>query len=332
MSDRIEPEIETDSRPESRPRADYEAIVQRLAFAAINEQRRARRWRIFFFFLTFLYLTPLALLLLDASGIKVIEREIKSPGKHTALVRMEGIIASEEQAAAESIISSLQDAFDDDDTVGVILEINSPGGSPVQSAYIYDEIRRLRKKYEDKPLYVVVTDMAASGGYFVAAAADKIFVNRSSLIGSIGVRMDSFGLVGLIDRWGIERRLYTAGEHKGMLDPFLPENADEKQRVLTLLEKVHQHFIDAVKTGRGDRLKDDPQLFSGMIWSGGEGIALGLADDFGTRESVARDVIGEEDIVDYTTEELLLDRLAARIGSAFGQSLQARLLENLQLR
>ena len=332
MTDRIEPEIKGESETPKTSKPDYEAIVQRLAFAAINEQRRARRWRIFFFFLTFLYLTPLALLLLDASGIKVIEREIKSPGKHTALVRMEGIIASEEAASADNIISSLQDAFEDDDTVGVILEINSPGGSPVQSAYIYDEIQRLRKEHEDKPLHVVVTDMAASGGYFVASAADKIFVNRSSLIGSIGVRMDSFGLTGLIDRWGIERRLYTAGKHKGMLDPFLPEDPDEKQRVLTMLEKVHQHFIDAVKQGRGDRLKNDPQLFSGMIWSGEEGIALGLADEYGNRESVARDVIGEEEIVDFTNEELLLDRLAARIGSAFGQSLQTRLLDTLRLR
>ncbi len=332
MTDRIEPEIKGEPETPKTGKPDYEAIVQRLAFAAINEQRRARRWRIFFFFLTFLYLTPLALLLLDASGIKVIEREIKSPGKHTALVRMEGIIASEEAASADNIISSLQDAFEDDDTVGVILEINSPGGSPVQSAYIYDEIQRLRKEHEDKPLHVVVTDMAASGGYFVASAADKIFVNRSSLIGSIGVRMDSFGLTGLIDRWGIERRLYTAGKHKGMLDPFLPEDPDEKQRVLTMLEKVHQHFIDAVKQGRGDRLKNDPQLFSGMIWSGEEGIALGLADEYGNRESVARDVIGEEEIVDFTNEELLLDRLAARIGSAFGQSLQTRLLDTLRLR
>ncbi len=332
MSDRIEPDIEPGRNPKKDRKTDYEAIVQRLAFAAVNEQRRSRRWRIFFLFLTFLYLTPLALLLLDASGIKVIEREIASPGKHTALVRMEGIIASEEEAAAENIISSLQDAFEDKDTVGVILEINSPGGSPVQSAYIYDEIRRLRKEHEDKPLYVVVTDMAASGGYFVAAAADKIFVNRSSLVGSIGVRMDSFGLVGLIDRWGIERRLYTAGEHKGMLDPFLPENPQEKERVLTMLEKVHQHFIDAVKQGRGDRLKDDPQLFSGMIWSGEEGIELGLADDYGNRESVARDVIGEEDIVDFTNEELLFDRLAARIGSAFGKSIQNRVMEPIRLR
>jgi protease-4 len=339
MSDRIEPDIDTgDSDPKRRQPAsenrkpDYEAIVQRLAFAAVNEQRRSRRWRIFFFFLTFLYLTPLALLLLDASGIKVIEREIKSPGQHTALVRMEGIIASEEPASAESVIASLQDAFEDDDTVGVILEINSPGGSPVQSAYIYDEIRRLREEHEEIPLHVVVTDMAASGGYFVAAAADKIFVNRSSLIGSIGVRMDSFGLTGLIERWGIERRLYTAGEHKGMLDPFLPENPQEKERVLTMLEKVHQHFIDAVKQGRGERLKDDPQLFSGMIWSGEEGIELGLADGYGSRESVARDVIGEEEIVDFTTEELLLDRLAARIGSAFGGSIQTRLLESVRLR
>jgi len=332
MSDRIEPDIEPGPDPKKSRNTDYEAIVQRLAFAAVNEQRRSRRWRIFFLFLTFLYLTPLALLLLDASGIKVIEREIASPGKHTALVRMEGIIASEEEAAAENIISSLQDAFEDKDTVGVILEINSPGGSPVQSAYIYDEIRRLRKEHEDKPLYVVVTDMAASGGYFVAAAADKIFVNRSSLVGSIGVRMDSFGLVGLIDRWGIERRLYTAGEHKGMLDPFLPENPQEKERVLTMLEKVHQHFIDAVKQGRGDRLKDDPQLFSGMIWSGEEGIELGLADDYGNRESVAREVIGEEDIVDFTNEELLFDRLAARIGSAFGKSIQSRVMEPIRLR
>ncbi len=332
MSERIEPELEPGQQPRKGHKADYEAIVQRLAFAAVNEQRRSRRWRIFFLFLTFLYLTPLALLLFDASGIKVIEREIQSPGKHTALVRMEGIIASEEPASSENIISSLQDAFEDEDTMGVILEINSPGGSPVQSAYIHDEIRRLRKKHEDKPLYVVVTDMAASGGYFVAAAADKIFVNRSSLIGSIGVRMDSFGLVGLIDRWGIERRLYTAGKHKGMLDPFLPEDPQEKKRVLTLLGKVHRHFIDAVKQGRGQRLKDDPQLFSGMIWSGGEGIELGLADDFGSRESVARDVIGEEDIVDFTNEELLLDRLAARIGSAFGKSLQSRVMEPLRLR
>ena len=312
---------------------EYEAMVQRLAFAAVNEQRRSRRWRIFFIILTFIYLTPLFLLTLDMNDINVLDKETLSGNKkHTAVVKMTGVIASGEKASAKTIIAGLQDAFKDDNTAAVILEINSPGGSPVQSADIYDEMRRLRKKYEDIPLYVVVSDMAASGGYFVASAADKIFVNKSSLVGSIGVRMDSFGLVDLIKNIGVERRLLTAGKHKGMLDPFLPENEDEKQQMQAMLDQVHQHFISAVKQGRGDRLQDDPQLFSGMIWTGEEAIKLGLADDYGSTESVARDIVKQEDVVDYTRKDLLLDRLAERMGAAFGKAIDTRLANSFNLR
>ncbi len=304
---------------------DYEAIVQRLAFAAINEQRRGRRWRIFFIILTFIYLTPILLLTVDLNDFELLGKQKDGSGKHTALVKMPGIIASGEKASAENIISGLQDAFDDKDTAGVVLEINSPGGSPVQSADIYDEIKRLRILHEDIPLYVVISDMAASGGYFVASAADKIYVNKSSLVGSIGVRMDSFGLVGLIDKLGIERRLLTAGENKGMLDPFLPSNEKQKQHLQTMLNQVHQHFIKAVKDGRGDRIKDRSELYSGLIWSGEEAISLGLVDAYGSTEFVAREVIKQEDIVDFTSKDLLLDRLAARIGAVVGNTLSTQL-------
>jgi protease IV len=310
---------------------EYEAIVQRLAFAAINEQRRSRRWRIFFLILTFIYLTPVILLTLDINDMNFLSMKKGSSDKHSALVRMNGVISGEGEASAENIISGLQDAFADKNTAGVILEINSPGGSPVQSAYIYDEMMRLKEKHEDIPLYVVVTDMAASGGYFVASAADKIYVNKSSLVGSIGVRMDSFGLVGLIQKLGIERRLLTAGEHKGLLDPFLPQNEVEKEHLQTMLDQVHQHFINAVKKGRGDRLKDSPDLFSGLVWSGEEAIKLGLVDDYGSADQVARDVINEETIVDFTNKELLLDRIASRVGASFGASISQHIFSQLEL-
>jgi len=308
---------------------NYEAIVQRLAFAAINEQRRSRRWRIFFIILTFLYLTPVFLLTLDLNGLDILLQEKSASGKHTALVKMPGVIANGEKASAENIMAGLQDAFDDDDTAGVILEINSPGGSPVQSANIYNEIVRLRKLHEEIPLYVVVSDIAASGGYFVAAAADKIYVNKSSLVGSIGVRMDSFGLVGLIEKMGIERRLLTAGKHKGLLDPFLPSNEIEKQHLQSMLDQVHTHFISAVKEGRGDRLIESEDIYSGLIWSGEEAIKLGLVDGYGSTEHVARDIIEQEDIVDFTPQDLLLDRLADRVGAAFGHAIKTQLQGNL---
>jgi len=303
---------------------DYEAIVQKLAFAAIKEQRSRRRWRTFFIFLTFLYLTPLLLVSLGMNGVEFFDKADKSTGKHTALIRMSGIIAAEESAGSEIIIESLNDAFEDKDTKGVILEINSPGGSPVQSADIYEEIVRLRKEYDDIPLHVVVSDVAASGGYFVASAADNIYVNKSSLVGSIGVRMDSFGAVDLIKKIGIERRLLTAGEHKGLLDPFLPPNKAETEHVQKMLDQVHQHFINAVKSGRGQRLKDNKILFSGLIWTGEEAIKLGLVDAYGSTQYVAREVIKEEEIVDFTTQDILIDRLAKRLGASIGYAFGER--------
>lgn len=307
---------------------EYEAIVQRLAFAAINEQRRSRRWRIFFLILTFIYLSPFLILTIQLNDFELLDSDKKASDKHTALVRMNGIIADGAEASADNVIKSLQSAFKDDDTAAVVLEINSPGGSPVQSADIYDEILRQREKHEDIPLYVVVSDMAASGGYYVAAAADQIYVNKSSLVGSIGVRLDSFGLVELIEKMGIQRRLLTAGEHKGLLDPFLPENELEKQHLQNMLNQVHDHFIAAVKQGRGDRLQAHPDIFSGLIWSGEEAKALGLVDDFGSTEYVAREIVKQEDIVDFTIKEQLLDRLAQRIGTAAASSISNQFSKN----
>jgi protease-4 len=243
---------------------------------------------------------------------------------------MPGTIAIGEKSGAEKVISGLESAFKHEETVGVILEINSPGGSPVQSAYIYDEIKRLREKYESIPIYVVVADIAASGGYFVAAAADRIYVNRSSLVGSIGVRMDNFGFVELMEKLGIERRLLTAGENKGLFDPFLPEDAGQKAHLQQMLNEVHQHFIDAVKRGRGERLSQNADLFSGLIWTGEKAIELGLVDDFGTTKSVARDVIKAETIVNFTPRSQLIDRIAERIGAVIAQQIETYFIRNIE--
>lgn len=305
---------------DSNDKIDYESIVQRLAFAAINEQRRSRRWRIFFIFLFFAYITIVGIMLMDSGGAGSLK--VSDEGKHTALVQMPGTIAIGEKAGAETVIAGLQAAFEHEETVGVILEINSPGGSPVQSSYIYDEIRRLRSEHESIPVYVVVSDIAASGGYFVAAAADRIYVNKSSLIGSIGVRMDNFGFVGLMEKLGVERRLLTAGENKGLLDPFLPEDAGQKAHLQIMLDEVHQHFIDAVKQGRGDRLSQQADLFSGLIWTGEKAIELGLVDEYGTTKSVARDIIKAETVINFTPKGHLFDRIAERIGAVIGQQLK----------
>ena len=305
---------------DSNTEVDYQKIVQKLAFAAINEQRRARRWRIFFISLFFLYVTVVGLMLMNGGDAK------SSPdGKHTALVRMSGVIASGEKAGAENMIEGLKSAFEDQDTVGVILEINSPGGSPVQSAYIFDEIKRLRSEHESIPLYVVIADIAASGGYFVAAAADQIYVNKSSLVGSIGVRMDSFGVVDLMKKLGVERRLLVAGENKGLADPFLPEDPVQKAHLQEMLNEVHRHFIDAVKQGRGERLSQQDNLFSGLIWTGEKAIELGLVDEYGTTQSVAREVIEAETVVDFTPRENLIDSIIGRIGVTLSRQIQSYL-------
>ncbi|AJK45509.1 S49 family peptidase [Burkholderia plantarii] len=289
------------------------AALERIAMAAIIEQRRARRWRIAFRFLWLILLVAIVFAVFDFSGDGKL-----SSSRHTALVTIDGEIAAGTNANADDINSALDDAFDDSGTVGVVLRINSPGGSPVQAGIVYDEIRRLRKKYPSKPLYVVVSDMCASGGYYIAAAADKIYVNKASIVGSIGVLMDGFGFTGLMDKLGVERRLHTSGENKGFFDPFSPETPKMNEHAQAMLDEIHAQFIQAVKDGRGKRLHDSPDLFSGLFWTGAKSVELGLADGFGTTDSVARDVLKAPDIVDYTVKESLSNRVARRFGAAIG--------------
>lgn len=286
-------------------------VIEKLAFASLTEQRRARRWRIFFLMLFFIYLFGLPFIL--SNGIDL--SEDKGSGKHTALVELEGVISSDSDASADKIVTALRDAFKDKDTVGVILRVNSPGGSPVQSSYIYREIKRLREEYPDIPLYSVITDLCASGCYYVAVGADKIFANESSIVGSIGVIMNSFGFHEAIKKLGIERRALTAGKNKALLDPFSPMKEEETRHVQTLLDDIHAQFIQTVKEGREGKLTgDDDELFNGLIWTGEKARALGLIDDFASAGQVARDIIGEENIVDFTAKKDLLDRLSERLG------------------
>jgi protease-4 len=292
-------------------------LVNRLAFASLNEQRRTRRWNVFFKVLLALYLGAILLLYWPGEWPDT----AVSGEKHTALVELKGIISDEAEASADNVISGLRDAFEDDNTAGVILRINSPGGSPVQAGYIYDEMKRLREKYPDIPLYAVVTDMCASGGYYVAAAADEIYVDKASIVGSIGVRMDSFGFVGTMDKLGVERRLYTAGESKAFLDPFLPSKAADVAHIETLLVDIHEQFINAVKDGRGDRLKQSEDMFSGLIWTGKESLDMGLVDGLGSSSYVAREIIEAEEIVEFTAEPDLLERLSDRLGVGVARAL-----------
>ncbi len=295
----------------------HKELVSRLAFAALAEQRRARRWSIFFKLLLAVYLVALLVLYLpeDWSELPAVALE------HTALVDLSGAITDASEASADTVIGGLRDAFEDKKTKGVILRANSPGGSPVQSAYIYREIRRLRELYPDTPLYAVVTDICASGCYYAIAAADEIYVDESSIIGSIGVRIDSFGFVDGMEKLGVERRLYTAGESKGFLDPFTPSKASDVEHVTQLLGSIHDQFKSAVEEGRGERLQEHPQLFSGLVWTGAESIDMGLADHTGSASYVAREVIGAEEIVDYTQEPDLLERITDRIGVAMARAM-----------
>lgn len=290
-------------------------LVRELSTAALREQRRARRWGIFFKLLLVIYLALLLVLYLPAD-LKF--KDLK-PGFHTALVDLDGVISSTSEANADSVIAGLRDAFEDERTKGIVLRINSPGGSAVQSAYIHDEILRLRAKYEDIPLYAVVTDLCASGGYYVAAAADKIYVNKGSLVGSIGVLMASFGFVDAMDKLGVERRLLTAGEHKALMDPFSPTENEEVAHLEGLLEQIHQQFIAAVRDGRGDRLADNEEIFSGLIWTGEESLNLGLADGLGSPGYVAREVIGEDEVINFTRRPDYLERLADRFAVVMGR-------------
>lgn len=303
------------SEPEKSVNWERE-VLEKVALAAVKEQRTARHWSIFFKILGFGYLFAILFMVIGWIGSNGMEVS----GKHTALVELKGTIAVGE-VSADQIISGLQEAFKDKNTTGVILRINSPGGSPVQAGQIYDEIKRLRAKYPSIPLYAVVDDLCASGGYYVASAADRIYVDKASLIGSIGVLMDGFGFTGTMDKLGVERRLLTAGENKGFLDPFSPANPQQEAYAKVMLEEIHQQFIKAVRDGRGKRLKETPDMFSGLVWSGEKSIALGLADALGSAEYVARDVIHAEDVVDFTPQEGFADRFAKRFGVALGKNI-----------
>ena len=296
-----------------------QALVNKIATEAITEQRRARRWSVFFKLFVVAYVSVFTLVyLFDGLGGASIGGE-----KHTALVDVSGVISAESQANADYIVSGLRAAFEDENTAGIILRINSPGGSPVQAGYVNDEIYRLREEYPDIPFYSVITDMCASGGYYIAAAADKIYADKASVVGSIGVIMSGFGFVDTIEKLGVERRLLHAGENKGFLDPFSPLKSEQVEHVETLLAEIHQQFVDVVKKGRGDKLVNDEKIFSGLIWTGEQSLELGLVDALGSPGYVAREVIGAEEIVDFTKRETFLDRFASQIGATFARSISS---------
>jgi protease-4 len=300
-----------------------QSLLERLAFASLAEQRKARRWGIFFKAFFAIYLLILLLLVVTAGiGDKPLT------GKYTALVDLDGVIGAESIASADNIISGLRGAFESG-AQGIILRTNSPGGSPVQASYINHEIERLRSAHPDKPIYAVIEDVCASGCYYAVAATDKIYANKSSVVGSIGVLMNGFGFVDSLKKLGIERRLLTAGEDKGFLDPFSPMMPRHREHAQELLNQMHQQFIDVVKQGRGDVLKEDEDLFTGLFWTGDEALALGLVDELGSAGYVAREVIGAEEIVDFTRRESFIDRFARRVGVAMAKTLATLVMTHL---
>lgn len=307
--------VENGARAEDTTHWERQTL-EKLLLAQLTEQRRARRWGLFIKLLVLVYLFTLLFVIWDPPGLgEWLDRE---PADHVAVVDIDGLIASATAMNAHELNRTLRKAFEDDETRAVMLRINSGGGSPVQAGIIHDEILRLRAEHEDIPVYAVIADIGASGAYYIAVAADQIYANENSIVGSIGVRMDSFGLVDLIDRWGIERRLFTAGESKDLLDPFLPLRDPEVDHVMGLLDQIHQQFIDVVRTGRGERLVNDRDLFTGLIWTGRESVELGLIDGLGDDRSVARDVIGIEKMVEFKPRRTFMQLLLADISTSVG--------------
>ncbi len=292
-------------------------LIEELALSTLKEKRRSRRWGIFFKLLTFAYLLAILGLMMP-DGLQ--DTKI-ADGEHTAVVDIKGVIADDTEASAETVIKGLRAAFKHQNTKGVILRINSPGGSPVQAGYINDEIVRLKKEYPDIKAYAVVTDMCASGGYYIAAAADEIYVDKASVVGSIGVIMNGFGFVDMMNKIGVERRMLTAGAHKGLMDPFSPQQEFDVEHMKKMLAQIHQQFITTVKQGRGERLKENPDIFSGLFWSGEESIKLGLADGLGSSGYVAREIIGAEKMVDFTQTEDVFERFAKKMGAGAASAL-----------
>jgi protease-4 len=309
-----DPQVEGAAKPAASQPA-FEPLMAQFARDYLADRRVERRWRVFF---------RLAWLGLIAAVLWLLFVE-QHPGKppltpHTALVEVRGEIAVDSEASAELLLSGLKSAFEDQGALAVVLRINSPGGSPVQAGIIYDEIRRLKAKH-GKKVYAVVEEMCASGAYYIAAAADEIYVDKASVVGSIGVLMDGFGFTGVMDKLGVERRLITAGANKGMLDPFSPEDPRQRAYAQAMLDQIHKQFIDVVKEGRGKRLKETPETFSGLYWNGEEAIKLGLADHLGNLDFVAREVVKAEEVIDYTPHPNIAERLAKRFGAGMGESM-----------
>ena len=310
------------------PRSPFEqTLASQVARELLQEQRRARRWGIFFKLLLAAYLFVFLLVYL-AGRMQPEGGGLGLGGRHTAVVDIDGVLSNDSPASADNIIAGLRAAFRDRQTAGVILRINSPGGSPVVAGTVNDEIHRLREKHPDVPVYAVIQDVCASGGYYIAVAADKIYADKASIVGSIGVIMSGFGFVDAIKKLGIERRVLHAGQHKDFMDPFAPLDQDEVAHVDTLLDNVYRQFVDVVKQGRGQRLKDDPRIFTGLIWTGQQARDLGLVDALGSAGYVAREVIGAKHMVDYTHRESYLDRFAQHLGT----SLADRLYEDIKLK
>jgi len=301
-------------RADGAPTSWERTVLNRVLMASIKEQRSARRWKIFFrFFWTLLFVGYILAIFFARPGANVLETK-----DHIAVVEIKGVIAEGEMASAKRINEALGEAFKNPASQAVVLRINSPGGSPVQAEMIYDEIRRLREKYDDKPVYAAIEDAGASAAYYIAASADEIYVGRSSIVGSIGVLSDQFGFTGLMEKIGVERRLMTSGNNKGVLDPFSPMKPEDKAFFQAMLTQVHQTFINDVKRGRGDRLVIDDEIFSGLFWTGEESIKRGLADGLGTVDSIARDVVGVNRVVNYTKERSPLEVFAREFGAGVG--------------
>jgi protease-4 len=290
--------------------------IEKLALSGLQEQKSARRWSIFFKALMFIYLFVVLFLALGwLGGTKA------GTGEHTALIEIAGVIEAGGEVNADSVITSLSDAYESNGTKGIILRINSPGGSPVQSGIIFDEIKRQRKLHPSIPVYAVVEDICASGGYYIAAAADKIYVDKASIVGSIGVLMDGYGFTEVMQKVGVERRLLTAGDNKAMLDPFSPVNPKHQQFAQAMLNQIHEQFKTVVRRGRGNRLVENSETFSGLFWSGEQSIKIGLADALGSADYVAREVIKQEEIVDYSYQDSVVDRFAKRLGASMAKSI-----------
>jgi protease-4 len=313
MTDPMEPENSSLPPRVAEGGAGWErAVLEKLAFAALQEQRTARRWRTFVRLAWLAFIGVVVWIGLHRSGAAT---DVTTP--HTALVEIKGEIASGGEASADVVLTAVRAAFEDEGAQAIVLLINSPGGSPVQAGIINDELRRLKAKY-NKPVYAVVEETCASAAYYIAVAADRIFVDKASVVGSIGVLMDGFGFTGLMDKLGVERRLLTAGENKGFMDPFSPQTERQRAFAQAMLDQIHKQFIDAVKTGRGKRLKETPETFSGLFWTGQQAVEMGLADQLGNLDFVAREVVKAEEIVDYTRRENVAERLVKRFGAAIG--------------